>query len=133
MLDQLTSRVDGRDSELGALPLLRPAILGVLCDRFVDGLRLTPKSSHLFCGVCRFVYRRQQLPDFWGMREFYSTVRAVNKGGTSATGLQPQMVMEAVMRNYGGPFPLCPTFVFPALFWTCRSRFDHRAIIHPCT
>jgi hypothetical protein len=49
-----------------------------------------------------FVYRRQQLPDFWGMREFYSTVRAVNKGGTSATGLQPQMVMEAVMRNYGG-------------------------------
>jgi hypothetical protein len=47
------------------------------------------------------VYFNQELADFWGMREFYSTVRSVNKCITS-DGLSPTMIMNAILRNYGG-------------------------------
>eukprot|EP00929_Paragymnodinium_shiwhaense_P043162 TRINITY_DN22233_c0_g2_i1.p1 TRINITY_DN22233_c0_g2~~TRINITY_DN22233_c0_g2_i1.p1 ORF type:complete len:3205 (-),score=983.73 TRINITY_DN22233_c0_g2_i1:80-9475(-) len=53
-------------------------------------------------------YRTQQQRDFWGMREFYSTIRAlkVELRKQAAEGreaaMEPQMVMKAVLRNFGG-------------------------------
>ncbi|CAK0875561.1 unnamed protein product, partial [Prorocentrum cordatum] len=54
------------------------------------------------------VYRTQGRPDFWGMREFYSTVRVVHaelrdraaRGGEAA--LEPQVLLRTVQRNFGG-------------------------------
>ena len=52
------------------------------------------------------VYTTQRLEDFWGMREFYSTVRFVNKAlQTDTSGLSPALLMNAILRNYGGPSP----------------------------
>jgi hypothetical protein len=50
------------------------------------------------------VYHAQQQPDFWGLREFYSTVRHINRAlrSSGASTLEPQTVMDAVLRNYGG-------------------------------
>lgn len=41
------------------------------------------------------VYDTQTLPDFWGMREFYSTVRAVNKALTDHETLSPALFVSA--------------------------------------
>ena len=48
------------------------------------------------------VYETQTLPDFWGMREFYSTVRAVNKALSENDTLSPTLFVNAILRNYGG-------------------------------
>eukprot|EP01052_Picozoa_sp_SAG31_P002292 SAG31_NODE_80_length_27188_cov_42.623869_7_plen_2406_part_00 len=49
------------------------------------------------------VYTSQQLADFWGMREFYATVRFINRAATDNAGkLDARAVMNAVLRNYGG-------------------------------
>ena len=48
------------------------------------------------------VYKTQSLPDFWGMREFYSTVRFVNRALSMNQTLSPALVMNAILRNYGG-------------------------------
>eukprot|EP00927_Polykrikos_kofoidii_P035934 TRINITY_DN30416_c0_g1_i1.p1 TRINITY_DN30416_c0_g1~~TRINITY_DN30416_c0_g1_i1.p1 ORF type:complete len:2733 (+),score=408.03 TRINITY_DN30416_c0_g1_i1:610-8199(+) len=66
------------------------------------------------------VYGSQQRPDFWGLREFYSTVRVVNaelrqkvaeseaasasvaKSKDAAIVLEPESLMKTVLRNYGG-------------------------------
>jgi MoxR-like ATPase len=48
------------------------------------------------------VYRRQKQTDFWGMREFYSTVRFVNRALKSHSALNKEILMTAVLRNYGG-------------------------------
>ena len=47
-------------------------------------------------------------PDFWGLREFYSTVRAINtalarmrKEG-EAVALDADMLLWAILRNFGG-------------------------------
>jgi hypothetical protein len=54
-------------------------------------------------------YKMQKIcPDFWGMREFYSTVRVINMElrkradkGLEAV-LEPQVLMKTVQRNFGG-------------------------------
>ena len=68
------------------------------------------------------VYQEQDHADFWGLREFYSTVRAINSalqqardgdksGGGGGSGdnnndvegsLTPAMLLNAVLRNFGG-------------------------------
>lgn len=50
------------------------------------------------------VYQNQHQPDFWGLREFYSTVRHINRAleAQGRNTLEPQIVMDAVLRNYGG-------------------------------
>jgi hypothetical protein len=48
------------------------------------------------------VYENQQSVDFWGMREFYSTVRYVNAALEAQPELSPAILMTAVTRNYGG-------------------------------
>lgn len=53
-------------------------------------------------------YQSQEHPDFWGLREFYSTVRAINvalsrlRSETGTVALNPDMLMWAVLRNFGG-------------------------------
>jgi len=53
-------------------------------------------------------YKTQKRVDFWGMREFYSTVRVINaelKAQTDAghgASLEPQVLMKTVQRNFGG-------------------------------
>lgn len=54
------------------------------------------------------IYESQRQRDFWGMREFYSTIRALNvelrqqaKEGHEVA-LHPSMIMKAVLRNFGG-------------------------------
>lgn len=53
-------------------------------------------------------YRMQNKADFWGMREFYSSVRLVNSAlkaqvaeGVEAS-LDPNLLMKVVQRNFGG-------------------------------
>lgn len=52
------------------------------------------------------VYRRQiewGQEDFWGLREFYSTIRAINRHLKRTQGaLDAAAVMNAVQRNFGG-------------------------------
>lgn len=55
-------------------------------------------------------YQEQEHPDFWGLREFYSTVRAINSSlsrvrsetGNEAAVLDSDMLLYAVLRNFGG-------------------------------
>eukprot|EP00930_Biecheleria_cincta_P035478 TRINITY_DN24399_c0_g1_i1.p1 TRINITY_DN24399_c0_g1~~TRINITY_DN24399_c0_g1_i1.p1 ORF type:complete len:4764 (+),score=1067.82 TRINITY_DN24399_c0_g1_i1:48-14339(+) len=54
------------------------------------------------------IYKGQSRADFWGMREFYSTVRVINaelkiraSQGLEAV-LEPQVLMKTVQRNFGG-------------------------------
>jgi hypothetical protein len=54
------------------------------------------------------MYKSQRIEDFWGMREFYSTVRVINMelkkraaDGQDAV-LEPQVLMKTVQRNFGG-------------------------------
>ncbi|CAK9096351.1 E3 ubiquitin-protein ligase rnf213-alpha (Mysterin-A) (Mysterin-alpha) (RING finger protein 213-A) (RING finger protein 213-alpha) (RING-type E3 ubiquitin transferase rnf213-alpha) [Durusdinium trenchii] len=54
------------------------------------------------------IYKRQKRADFWGMREFYSTVRVINAElkiraaeGLEAV-LEPKVLMKTVQRNFGG-------------------------------
>ena len=48
------------------------------------------------------VYQSQKLRDFFGMREFYSTVRSINAALGESSTLEGGVVMNAVLRNYGG-------------------------------
>ena len=49
------------------------------------------------------VYQNQGQEDFWGLREFYSTVRHINRLlRESNKPLDSQVVMNAVQRNFGG-------------------------------
>eukprot|EP00397_Hematodinium_sp_SG-2012_P000023 GEMP01000023.1.p1 GENE.GEMP01000023.1~~GEMP01000023.1.p1 ORF type:complete len:4845 (-),score=1374.35 GEMP01000023.1:551-15064(-) len=61
------------------------------------------------------VYRSQVRPDFWGLREFYSTVRVINSAlrrqarravetndCSYVPTLEPETLMSAVLRNFGG-------------------------------
>lgn len=56
------------------------------------------------------IYHNQEHPDFWGLREFYSTVRAINTAlgakrketGTESVALDSSMLLNAILRNYGG-------------------------------
>jgi hypothetical protein len=50
------------------------------------------------------VYEKQKQRDFWGLREFYSIVRAINTNliKQSASMLTPDILMSAVLRNFGG-------------------------------
>jgi hypothetical protein len=53
------------------------------------------------------VYRRQiewGQEDFWGLREFYSTIRSINRQLKRSQGgaLDAATVMNAVQRNFGG-------------------------------
>jgi len=56
------------------------------------------------------VYHGQEHPDFWGLREFYSTVCAINnslqqiklQGNNTITALNPEILLNSVLRNFGG-------------------------------
>ena len=49
------------------------------------------------------VYHQQIQEDFWGLREFYSTVRHINRAlQVQGATLDSQVLMEAVLRNFGG-------------------------------
>ena len=48
------------------------------------------------------VYRNQAAKDFWGMREFYSTVRYINRALADGGQLDGSILLNAVLRNYGG-------------------------------
>lgn len=55
-------------------------------------------------------YREQEHFDFWGLREFYSTVRAINASltqqrsaiETESVSLDTPTLLNAIMRNFGG-------------------------------
>jgi hypothetical protein len=55
-------------------------------------------------------YTQQKHADFWGLREFYSTVRAINTSlarrraqtGVEAVVLDAEILLSAVLRNFGG-------------------------------
>jgi hypothetical protein len=48
-------------------------------------------------------YHSQSQADFWGLREFYSTVRHINKAlQEEKRPLEGPLLMEAVQRNFGG-------------------------------
>jgi hypothetical protein len=57
-----------------------------------------------------YTYENQEHADFWGLREFYSTVRAINtslnrvrgSGESESVTLDAEMLLWAVLRNYGG-------------------------------
>jgi len=57
------------------------------------------------------IYKYQRRADFWGMREFYLTVRVINEelGKLSREGkggvLGARILMETVQRNFGGQPP----------------------------
>jgi hypothetical protein len=58
------------------------------------------------------IYKNQKRSDFWGMREFYSTVRVINAdlklraaAGKEAV-LEPRVLMKTVQRNFGGQPPV---------------------------
>ena len=57
------------------------------------------------------VYNHQRRPDFWGMREFYSTVKVINaelkRQAAEGLGaaLDAQLLMRTVQRNFGGQPP----------------------------
>ena len=76
--------------------------LALTAEGMVDTANL---RGHLI-GVARSfseVYRLQGQTDFWGMREFYSTVRFINRAlDNGAKHLSPDILMTAVLRNYGG-------------------------------
>ena len=45
----------------------------------------------------------QQCEDFWGLREFYSMVRKIQRGlERRGTMLTAQVLMDALLRNFGG-------------------------------
>lgn len=54
------------------------------------------------------IYGMQRKLDFWGMREFYSSVRVINSelkaqvADGKAASLEPQLLMKTVQRNFGG-------------------------------
>eukprot|EP00468_Gymnochlora_sp_CCMP2014_P001514 CAMPEP_0167741726 /NCGR_PEP_ID=MMETSP0110_2-20121227/1016_1 /TAXON_ID=629695 /ORGANISM="Gymnochlora sp., Strain CCMP2014" /LENGTH=5340 /DNA_ID=CAMNT_0007625809 /DNA_START=69 /DNA_END=16091 /DNA_ORIENTATION=- len=50
------------------------------------------------------VYQDQKQQDFWGLREFYSTVRHINRmlAADKKAKLDANVVMNAVQRNFGG-------------------------------
>jgi hypothetical protein len=56
------------------------------------------------------IYHSQEHPDFWGLREFYSTVRAINSSisvrkiatGSEVVALDSQILLNALLRNFGG-------------------------------
>jgi hypothetical protein len=56
------------------------------------------------------IYHSQEHPDFWGLREFYSTVRAINtaissrKGvtGSEVVAMDSGILLNAILRNFGG-------------------------------
>ncbi|CAD7944987.1 unnamed protein product [Amoebophrya sp. A25] len=58
------------------------------------------------------IYQQQPRPDFWGLREFYSTVRVVNaelrsrsERGELSVNLDANCLMKTVLRNFGGCTP----------------------------
>jgi len=54
------------------------------------------------------VYNEQSHTDFWGLREFYSIVRAINaalltvRAYSSRAALDSSVLLDAVLRNFGG-------------------------------
>ena len=76
--------------------------LALTAEGMVDSANL---RGHLI-GVAKSfseVYRLQDQTDFWGMREFYSTVRYINRAlDNGARPLSSEILMTAVLRNYGG-------------------------------
>lgn len=48
------------------------------------------------------VYTSQEHPDFWGLREFYSTVKAINGALGDGRALDSPTLLNAVLRNFGG-------------------------------
>eukprot|EP00656_Telonema_subtile_P027205 TRINITY_DN2923_c0_g1_i1.p1 TRINITY_DN2923_c0_g1~~TRINITY_DN2923_c0_g1_i1.p1 ORF type:complete len:2755 (-),score=765.54 TRINITY_DN2923_c0_g1_i1:91-8355(-) len=71
------------------------------------------------------VYLTQKQADFWGLREFYSTVRYINQAleTSQATVLSPEVLMEAVQRNFGGK-PLESQVVVEEFFQSLRLNQD---------
>jgi hypothetical protein len=56
------------------------------------------------------IYHSQEHADFWGLREFYSTVRAINTSisirkvstGCEVVALDSEILLNAILRNFGG-------------------------------
>lgn len=56
------------------------------------------------------IYHSQEHPDFWGLREFYSTVRAINTSissrklitGSEVIAMDSEILINAILRNFGG-------------------------------
>ena len=49
------------------------------------------------------VYHAQTHQDFWGLREFYSTVKAINRSlSLPGAEMSSEILMRAVKRNFGG-------------------------------
>ena len=54
------------------------------------------------------IYHNQEHADFWGLREFYSTVKSINSSlerestATGGAALDGHMLMNSILRNFGG-------------------------------
>eukprot|EP00931_Biecheleriopsis_adriatica_P017997 TRINITY_DN1271_c1_g1_i1.p1 TRINITY_DN1271_c1_g1~~TRINITY_DN1271_c1_g1_i1.p1 ORF type:complete len:4782 (+),score=1057.93 TRINITY_DN1271_c1_g1_i1:65-14410(+) len=70
-------------------------------------------------------YKAQKRADFWGMREFYSTVRVINselklraEQGLEAV-LEPRVLMKTIQRNFGGQPPETTEGIIEEFFDRC--------------
>lgn len=90
-------------------------------------------------------YRRQEQADFWGLREFYSTVRSINANlalkrlelGFEAVSLDSNTLLKAILRNFGGRPQVIFRFTFYlrlliVILFNCRKWIKLSTAFFPC-
>ena len=102
---------------------------------FVYGLQLF-RYLRALARAYNSTYQSQEHSDFWGLREFYSTVRAINSSlarirddvssdaASSTVALDSEMLLWAVLRNYGGR-PNEVRFIFLRFHFLIGSVFSY--------
>eukprot|EP00750_Incisomonas_marina_P010789 INCI16307.8.p1 GENE.INCI16307.8~~INCI16307.8.p1 ORF type:complete len:4556 (+),score=887.02 INCI16307.8:48-13670(+) len=88
-------------------PAPTPADLAVTARGIVQGASLKGYLDSL-ANAYHQVYKGQTQADFWGLREFYSLVKKINRDiqalrhAGQAGDLQPQQFLHSIQRNFGG-------------------------------
>jgi len=88
-------------------PAPTPADLAVTARGIVEGASLKGYLDSL-ANAYHEVYKGQTQADFWGLREFYSLVKKINRdiqqlrAAGLAGDLQPQTFLHSIQRNFGG-------------------------------
>jgi hypothetical protein len=88
-------------------PAPTPADLAVTARGIVQGASLKGYLDSL-ANAYHEVYLGQTQADFWGLREFYSLVKKINRDiqqlrfSGEAADLQPQQFLHSIQRNFGG-------------------------------
>jgi RZ type zinc finger domain/AAA domain (dynein-related subfamily) len=89
-----------------AVHLYRPAPTVEDLSRTAEGMVMSANLKGYLQSLARAyseVYHAQTQDDFWGLREFYSTVRHINRSLQKyRRPLDGAIIMESVQRNFGG-------------------------------